>query len=52
MDQGEVLESGTHRELVTRQGLYAESWELQMRAHTAAQNVDEQPVVPAASFAD
>ncbi len=52
MDQGEVLESGTHRDLVTRHGLYAESWELQMRAHTASQNVDDQPIFPAASFAD
>jgi len=53
MDQGEVMESGTHRELVARHGLYAESWELQMRAHTASQKVDEERIVPAAaSFAD
>jgi len=53
MDQGEVLESGTHRELVARHGLYAESWELQMRAHTASQKLDEERIVPAAaSFAD
>jgi ATP-binding cassette subfamily B protein len=32
MDQGKIVESGTHGELVERGGLYAKSWKEQMRA--------------------
>jgi ATP-binding cassette subfamily B protein len=49
MDAGEVLESGTHPELVARNGLYAESWKLQMQAH--ADCIEEEQNT-AASFAD
>ncbi len=33
MEAGRVVESGSHRELVARNGRYAESWRLQMQAH-------------------
>ncbi len=36
MDQGRIVESGTHHELVARGGLYAVSWEAQMQAGHAA----------------
>ena len=29
LDNGEIVERGTHRELVTRQGAYARMWQLQ-----------------------
>ena len=32
MDQGKIVESGTHGELIERGGLYAKSWKEQMRA--------------------
>ncbi len=50
MDEGEVLESGTHPELVARNGLYAESWKLQMQAHVVCAEAEEQDAT--ASFAD
>ena len=31
MDQGQVVEHGTHTELLTRNGQYARMWELQLR---------------------
>jgi ATP-binding cassette subfamily B protein len=36
MDGGEIVESGSHAELVRLGGLYARSWEAQMRAAEAA----------------
>lgn len=52
MDHGEVLESGSHRDLVARNGIYAESWKLQMRAHATSTETDEERIVSTASFAD
>jgi ATP-binding cassette subfamily B protein len=50
MNAGEVLESGTHQDLVVRNGLYAESWKLQMQAHADCAGVEERDAT--ASFAD
>ena len=36
MDAGRVVESGTHEELVARQGAYSRSWKAQMRAEAGA----------------
>lgn len=36
MDQGRVVESGHHSELMTRDGAYARSWQAQMRAGQSA----------------
>jgi ATP-binding cassette subfamily B protein len=36
MDEGRVVESGTHEALVERGGLYAQSWQAQMRSRSAA----------------
>jgi len=32
LDQGRIAEEGTHDELLSRQGLYAELWHLQQSA--------------------
>jgi ATP-binding cassette subfamily B protein len=32
MDGGKIVESGTHHQLLARNGLYAQSWAAQMRA--------------------
>jgi ATP-binding cassette subfamily B protein len=45
MDEGGIVESGTHRELVARGGQYARSWEAQMEA---APNDDEHGNAPPA----
>ncbi len=50
MDDGEALESGTHRDLLAGNGLYAESWKLQMKAHSACAGAEEPTVT--ATFAD
>jgi ATP-binding cassette, subfamily B, bacterial len=39
MDEGKIIERGTHRELVARDGFYAKSWKEQMQAD-AAEPVD------------
>ncbi len=36
MDQGQVVESGTHQQLLAQGGLYAESWNAQMKTASAA----------------
>ena len=46
MDEGELIESGTHSELLAANGLYAQSWRDQMRA------ADQEVEVSTASFAD
>jgi ATP-binding cassette subfamily B protein len=44
LDLGRVVESGTHAQLVARDGLYARSWRDQMDAGTLAENyADQQP---------
>jgi len=47
MEEGELVESGTHYDLLASNGLYAQSWRDQMRA-----SVDQGIEVSAASFAD
>jgi ATP-binding cassette subfamily B protein len=47
MDEGELVESGTHYELLAANGLYAQSWRDQMRAAA-----DQEVEVSTASFAD
>jgi ATP-binding cassette subfamily B protein len=47
MDEGELVESGTHSELLAANGLYAQSWSDQMRAAA-----DQEVEVSTASFAD
>jgi ABC-type transport system involved in cytochrome bd biosynthesis fused ATPase/permease subunit len=32
LDEGQVVEKGTHHELLARNGLYARSWSAQMQA--------------------
>lgn len=41
MDQGKIVESGTHSELIERDGLYAKSWKEQMRAAENPGELDE-----------
>ena len=45
MDDGEIVESGTHRELLAQDGLYAQSWKAQVQA-TFAEDIGE----PALTF--
>jgi ATP-binding cassette, subfamily B, bacterial len=44
MADGEIVESGTHEELLTHDGLYAQSWEKQMRTGDA--HLEETGVAP------
>jgi ATP-binding cassette subfamily B protein len=46
MDEGELVESGSHAELLARDGLYAQSWISQMRA------ADQDVETSTAAFAD
>jgi ATP-binding cassette subfamily B protein len=46
MDQGQIVESGTHRELLARGGLYAQSWTAQMQEGVADSSADS-PVAEA-----
>jgi ATP-binding cassette subfamily B protein len=41
MDKSEIVESGSHHELLSQEGLYARSWAAQMRSHLDG---DEVPV--------
>ncbi|CDH19140.1 hypothetical protein XBKQ1_1870001 [Xenorhabdus bovienii str. kraussei Quebec] len=34
MDQGDIVEEGTHSELIDRQGLYHELWQLQQQTQS------------------
>ncbi len=43
MDQGRIVESGTHAELVARDGLYARLWQRQTGGFVAA-DVADQPL--------
>jgi ATP-binding cassette subfamily B protein len=36
LDEGKIVERGTHRELLDRAGLYADLWSRQSRAHEDA----------------
>lgn len=44
VDEGETIESGAHRELVMQGGLYAESWNLQMKAHSECGAIQEHSI--------
>ena len=39
MNKGEIVESGTHHELLNQEGLYAQSWTAQMRSHLYADEI-------------
>jgi ATP-binding cassette subfamily B protein len=43
MDRGRVVESGSHHSLLSRRGLYAESWQEQMQAAGRAEERQEAP---------
>lgn len=47
MDQGEIVESGTHAELLARNGLYAQAWrdQWQGEAHPDGE-MDAAPIIP------
>jgi ATP-binding cassette subfamily B protein len=38
MDAGQIVESGSHRDLLRRDGLYAQSWKAQMQATSSHDN--------------
>jgi len=40
-DQGKVVESGSHRELLNEQGIYANMWALQQEERAAQEVVEE-----------
>jgi len=40
MQNGQIIESGNHEELLSRGGLYAQSWTVQMQASTNFANLD------------
>ena len=40
MQNGRIIESGNHEELLMQDGLYAQSWIVQMKANTSASNID------------
>ncbi len=41
MNEGQIIEFGTHRELLASEGLYAQSWKAQMQTSFAEMTVDE-----------
>lgn len=49
MHDGEIVESGSHAELLSNNGLYAQSWTAQMQAAPRAEEVpeDNAPIYPA-----
>jgi ATP-binding cassette subfamily B protein len=52
MDAGQIIESGTHHELLQRDGLYAQSWKAQMEACGAPPEENEPVEVLHAEFAE
>ena len=48
LDQGRLLETGTHRELVAGDGLYASSWRAQMKFAGESEQFVEPPVISSA----
>ncbi|MEP7190975.1 MAG: ATP-binding cassette domain-containing protein, partial [Roseiflexaceae bacterium] len=46
MDQGQIVESGTHEQLLTHSGLYAQSWQAQMRASTGMIDLSSRSYAP------
>lgn len=52
MDEGQIVESGTHQELMAIEGRYARSWMAQMRAAaTATQDITSAQSLPCESLA-
>ena len=49
LDQGRIVEQGTHRQLLARNGLYARLWEHQSGGFLGDEADDEGPAVPAAA---
>lgn len=49
MDKGEIVESGTHHELLALDGLYSQSWVAQMQASAVSNNEEVAPFVPSHS---
>lgn len=46
MEQGEIAERGSHRELLARDGLYARMWALQQSEEESLAVAEKQPVLP------
>jgi ATP-binding cassette subfamily B protein len=46
MRSGQIVESGSHHELLAQEGLYAQSWKSQMQADLESQTADEAPAKP------
>ena len=44
MQNGRIIESGNHEELLMQDGLYAQSWRVQMKASTSAPTIELPPV--------
>jgi ATP-binding cassette subfamily B protein len=41
MDEGQIVEFGTHQQLLSQEGLYAQSWKAQMQASLANLSADD-----------